>query len=490
MLSSFDWLVMVPAHFWERVFMITLPSLPLDPGTEARPPNATETAVRNLLSSIQGGILSSAGRGKCGALLFFRFCDPMAHAANAQAIVAMKPCLTTALKQYWTGAERKAARACAAARSEDKSFRGTEIAKNAADFGQETFNSLALTGYGLECCGLARGSVLAAPDFDRVLYRGMHACRTKNPQNPHPEIRDWQGIYTERFCGVRIIGQGSETALCDAVRHATDWGNRNGIKTVHIERGIDWRPDHSPREPFGYEDGVSMPRFFEYEKKSLSGNPLRCSPPHGAADIPLCRVFSNSNTHHDCHRLGTFLVFRKLEQNVAAFRQEPNRQTRDERVGRGLDGVPLVGAADATQIRGDLRDRNDFNFDHDSEPSPVCPFSAHIRRSNPRGQPSNQELVPDLVRRSWVYGSRSDLESREAVSCGVGLLFLAYVRTIEQFFTVNDSWLESSDHPFANTGGRDPLVHGESPLGRFVKTLGGEFFYVPAMDWFDELACR
>jgi Dyp-type peroxidase family len=251
------------------------------------------------------------------------------------------------------------------------------------------------------------------------------------------------------------------------------------VRRVHREKGRIWRQGLGPaREPFGFADGISVQRFF-------SGRP--------PLDTALDQVFCQDELHG-----GTFLVLRKLEQNVRLFREcqaelertrgaEEARRLVEGLVGRSKNGRPL------TQHRGP----NGFDF-ADDPAGRRCPFHAHIRRSNPRAV-RNDAPDPEnlrLVRRGVVYGSDGDLEDAAGATGGVGLLFLAYMHSLDTFRTMQGNWLAYAHFPIRErTTPPDGIIHGPpedwrpyDPAQRFVTPRGGAYFFVPGLRWLRALA--
>ena len=215
----------------------------------------------------------------------------------------------------------------------------------------------------------------------------------------------------------------------------------------------------------------------------------------------------------------SFLVLRKLEQNVRAFltaevelgkqlSRHPAGQTVMDPgalfIGRERNGTPVIKDATEAETRFDFR----------SDPSARrCPFHAHIRKMNPRqsrfsdphgmSDRSNQ-LATQFVRRGVVYGPRGHLRARwadpaDAPDGGVGLLFLAYMRSIRgQFLQMHESWATDDAFPTAE-GGADPLFNpatgdtawawpqqprlGSIRLSRFVTGKGTSYLLVPSLRW-------
>src|SRR6202051_1477743 len=93
-------------------------------------------------------------------------------------------------------------------------------------------------------------------------------------------------------------------------------------------------------------------------------------------------------------RNGTFVAFRKFHMRVAAFRRYLREQASSpeeeeliaaKMVGRWRSGAPLVLAPerDDSELGADANRNNEFSYEDDVQ-GLKCPFSAHIRRVNPR----------------------------------------------------------------------------------------------------------
>src|SRR4029450_4423088 len=91
---------------------------------------------------------------------------------------------------------------------------------------------------------------------------------------------------------------------------------------------------------------------------------------------------------------GTFVAIRKFHMDVPAFRgylraqassPEEEELIAAKMVGRWRSGAPVVGAPDHDDpvLGADGNRNNDFSYADDLK-GLKCPFSAHIRRVNPR----------------------------------------------------------------------------------------------------------
>lgn len=199
---------------------------------------------------------------------------------------------------------------------------------------------------------------------------------------------------------------------------------------------------------------------------------------------------------------GSFLVYRRLRQDVAGFRIWLHREAEQlqefpgfahlnpaqraqklaaKLVGRWPDGAPLARAPDndIPALGRDRRLNNDFRFDDDTperEPLPPppravadslgvrCPVSAHIRKVNVRDQASDAggtsaTYTRRLLRVGVPYGDPlPECFTAEQAQEDRGLLFLSIQASIEdQFEFLQSRWINSDSRPRA-PGGHDMLV--------------------------------
>ena len=239
----------------------------------------------------------------------------------------------------------------------------------------------------------------------------------------------------------------------------------------------------------------------------------------------------------DC--FGSYLVFRKLEQNVRGFYEREEQLARwlglkgsamhkagALIMGRFRDGTPLTSSTVDGMNEGVP---NNFNYADDTDGT-KCPFSAHIRKVNPRGdsarvqgEPStsnwnpllqDQERRRRIVRRGIPYGVRkvepkSDPRREQMPTRDVGLLFMCFQGSLaNQFGFLQKMWANSPDFVSKNTG-IDPVAgqHGQHPCpapqqwpvkwGKpemapfdfrgFVTMKGGEFLFAPSLQFLKRL---
>ncbi|KAI7239998.1 hypothetical protein KC343_g4327 [Hortaea werneckii] len=257
-------------------------------------------------------------------------------------------------------------------------------------------------------------------------------------------------------------------------------------------------------EHFGFLDGISEP--------AVQG--IDTSIPPGQDTIPqgviLCNRPGDSAGHPAWMTDGSFLCFRKLKQNVSdwnKFLVDASNQlgTWSDQLGARLIGrwksgcpVELSPEFDDAAIGADVKRNNKFEFTPNSNFK--CPFGAHIRKMNPRGDLGrgvvNQFRV---LRRGIPYGE----ELKDDPNGERGLLFVCYQSNISQGFQfLQQTWANAPRFRVEGAGldavmGQDnnnktvdmkglfpqnkdkPLAL--SGINRFVVPKGGEYFFSPSM---------
>ena len=302
--------------------------------------------------------------------------------------------------------------------------------------------------------------------------------------------------------------------------------SRGGLSLVHeLPAALLDHPgnDQFGREHFGFADGLAQPsitgeRIGPY-KRPGKGVPEKEG---GWRDLPPGE-FVLGYTDDDgvippapaepFDRNCSFMVVRKLHQDVASFTACLRREAGDDPeaqellaakvVGRWRDGTPLVTSPAAPELAPlPKRERaqliNDFRYQEDGD-GLRCPLGAHIRRANPRdclGWEDRRSRRHRIIRRGMPYGPRP---ADPAIPDGVerGLMFVCYQASIErQFEVIQSAWLNNGD-AFGLGDETDFLLSGEDPSGRmtiqgspprflspqpaFVTLKGGGYFFTPGI---------
>ena len=297
------------------------------------------------------------------------------------------------------------------------------------------------------------------------------------------------------------------------------------FKTIFIQEGRAYKNgDGEGVEHFGYVDGRSQPLFLKsaYEEEIKVGKNL-----YDPKALLSQFIFKDPLSASD-NSFGSYFVFRKLEQNVASFKEREGDLARElglsgegkERagamvVGRFEDGTPLVIRPE----EGGVPVINNFNYEADLNGS-KCPFHSHIRKTNPRRpEPVDEkgftdDLKRQMARRGITYGTRlQHPDTKEFIdkpNDGVGLLFMSYQKSIEdQFHFMQTQWANNEFFPSfkkEDKDGIDPIIgQASSPeavlanqkwlteygsakgnkkeflFKGFVSLKGGEYFYAPSI---------
>jgi Dyp-type peroxidase family len=206
-------------------------------------------------------------------------------------------------------------------------------------------------------------------------------------------------------------------------------------------------------------------------------------------------------------RNGSYLVYRKLYQDVAAFRQFLRKEARDpadeellaaKLMGRWRSGAPLVLAphADDPALADDPQRNSDFNYVNMDPNGLACPIGAHIRRANPRDSVHGANRNR-LIRRGLPYGPPlPEGAPDDGADRGVAVLF-GNASISRQFEFVQRVWLNErkfggldndkdpiagdNDGCFDMTIQRRPFRRRISGLPRFVTVRGGGYFFAPGI---------
>ncbi|KWV60467.1 hypothetical protein AS156_29245 [Bradyrhizobium macuxiense] len=256
------------------------------------------------------------------------------------------------------------------------------------------------------------------------------------------------------------------------------------------------------REHFGFRDGISQPQVAGFDDlgELQPGNFLFGYPKDAGSD-PFWPVVDPRGLTDN----GSLLVFRRLAQDVGAFRafcaaeamrlapQWPGL-TADLLgaliVGRWQSGTPV--ATGQTRDPGQFPPSNDFDFKGDPDGA-SCPLGAHIRKINPRNGPKDVLEVPRILRRGVPFGPLYDAAPQD----DRGLAFLAFQSSVKsQFEFLTQHWMNSALNP----GRGNDLLVGRSdgalrtmqiqspagpiqisaPVADWIKPTGGAYLFAPS----------
>jgi Dyp-type peroxidase family len=214
---------------------------------------------------------------------------------------------------------------------------------------------------------------------------------------------------------------------------------------------------------------------------------------------------------------GSYVVFRKLYQDVAAFRRylvtaakalygsdDAHHQelVAAKIMGRWRSGCPIDLSSDKDDpaIAADPQRRNNFTYEGDDQ-GLRCPIGSHLRRSNPRATPLKRATAVQrhrLLRRGVEYGPHLKDGALEDDGVDRGLINLFIQADIErQFEFVQKEWMKGGEFIGLDANEHDPIngVGGDGSqmsvpgakrpflfdLPTFVLVKGGEYLFVPGL---------
>ncbi len=490
---------------------------------------ATSTTLsETILDDIQGYVTSGYGRLRHAAYLFVRVRD----ARSAQRWLARVAPLITTAKPWPVDNQGKAVAPASAI-------------------------NLALTAEGLAACGLPQ-SVLRT--FPPEFIEGMVSERGAQLLGDDAEsaAANWEigGPDTEPLHAVVIIHACDKTtldAVCAAQRALLATPDA-GVQEVANGLQAGYRPD-SDCEPFGFRDGIAQPAIAGMRDDEgtvptgefILGHEnhyglIAPTPVVPAEHDPQSLLPVSANPYHagkslrDLGRNGSYLVYRKLRQDVAGFWQFMKRESARihgsadathmiwlaaKCVGRWPSGAPLTLAPAADDPR--LARRNDFGYADDAE-GYGCPLDAHVRRTHPRDvlkpypveQSRSMTEAHRILRRGRVFGAplfdplilqRALTPAGQQALLALaddgqprGLHFICINASIKsQFEFIQQNWCNNPRFGGLNDN-KDPLISSTaaeppsrmtlpgqpqglrtSALPRFVTVSGGAYLFMPSL---------
>jgi Dyp-type peroxidase family len=335
-------------------------------------------------------------------------------------------------------------------------------------------------------------------------------------------VHAWVGAYARSAAALAAFAEGFEARLL-----ATPGIVRAGSEDVLRFYADPARPMHiddpasNPAKPvvlehFGFRDGVSNPPVAGMPQDGPATgigmlNRDGSWSPIPAGEFLLGQVDADGEIPpgpqpEALARNGSFMVLRKLEQDVDGFRAYVAEVARGAGIGgdelaarffgRRRDGTPLV---DPSTLNG-------FTFGDDAQ-GRRCPLGAHLRRANPRDSMGFGTVLVDrhrILRNGITYGQpvpHGVPQAQVNGAAGQGLMFIAFNTSFAgQFEFVTQQWLN-----FGNDQGqgndRDPVVGVQVPparfvvpgdglrptvvcagLPQFVRLRGGDYFFLPGID--------
>ena len=294
------------------------------------------------------------------------------------------------------------------------------------------------------------------------------------------------------------------------------------------------------REHFGFADGLSQPFLPGVHdgrrpgEDAVETGEILLGYRNGYDRLPQSPIYLDG---FELGKNGTYLVFRKLHQDVAAFWGYASEQARalchgtsagssevdaiatrlaSKLIGRWPSGASLVLSPHRDDPAAATPERiNDFKYlEHDPD-GVRCPISSHVRRANPRdarggtAEDSNDVVSKHrIIRRGRSYGAPlADSDARTGTDDGVarGLYFICLQASLARGFElIQQAWLSNPgfhglhgepDPIMGNGDGNasitipaDPLRLRLKRMPRAVTVLGGGYFLLPSLPALERIA--
>ena len=472
-----------------------------------KPIDQNDLKFDDLLSNLQGNILKGHGRDHT-ANIFVEF--------DAAKLADVREWIHEFAEEHVTSAKKQL--------KENERFKRHQVPGG-------LFAGLYVSAKGYELFQVPVGKRPSDPSFGQ----GMEQADLNDPP-----VAEWEPTFRDLNIHVMILlGHADKTTL--SVEAARIIGELRPLTTndpfvsaaIRTEYGNAIRNANGDGlEHFGYVDGISQPLFFQDENEQFKATATPSSGATLAWDpfAPLKLVLVKDRGVAVTDACGSYFVFRKLEQDVRAFKVAEqaiatalNLEGEDRElagalvVGRYEDGTPVT----LTPVDGMIGSgmANNFNYSKDTA-GLRCPFQAHIRKTNPRGtggaEPLKGEKAHIMARRGIPFGLREVTPAIESQpeqfpsGGGVGLLFQSFQAELAvQFEFIQKIWANNASFPLSNPAGDSgidpiigqsvspapasdrtyawPAVFGQAgtpvtkDFQQFVKMKGGQYFFAPSI---------
>jgi Dyp-type peroxidase family len=377
--------------------------------------------------------------------------------------------------------------------------------------------AVALSFQGLKALGVPADSLASfPPEFQQGM--AARAAELRDTGESAPER--WEQPFGSPNVHLAIYALAPDAARLEAVLA----GARNALRDVPGVEPI-WQQNTymlpNERTSFGFKDGISHP--------DIKGSGIPPTNPHEAPFKAGEFILGYRNENGDLlpmpqpevlGRNGSYVVFRKLQTRVAAFRQYVRAHARSRAeeellaakfVGRWPSGAPLVLAPerDDPELGADPRRNNAFLYEaNDDARGLKCPLGAHVRRTYPRDSKIiGVARMHRIIRRSSSYGPMLPEGVLEDDGADRGILFFCLQANLGRGFEfVKTQWIDEGTF-FGTPDEMDPLVGPHDGRGRFtvpqqpirrrlpelprfVVNRGGEYCFMPglrALGWIADL---
>jgi Dyp-type peroxidase family len=444
--------------------------------------------------------------------------------------------------------------------SEVRTFNGLykEILGRGGESGtvEATWLNIALSATGLTTIGAAGTETLPA-EFGQGMAAQAQALGDVDDSAPAHWLAPFNTGATPVHAMIILAADSSEDLDAGygrlqakiASTHVTEVGHHDGNVRPEPNRG---------HEHFGFKDGISQPSILGITESSKDGTdtiatgefligspdmdgtisgqspPQQAPPGPGQPGYPAPTP-TPGPAFPDWTKNGSFVVYRRLRQDVGAFSQFVAQQAQAvgmdpgqlaaKLVGRWRSGAPMESVPSlppgtdpsstdpsiaTPAVLGDDQ-INNFDYEPGDADGSRVPRAAHIRKVNPRssnppGKPeSNRHRIlrrgipygPEFQQGEQPYGQEPIGDDRDR-----GLFFLCYQSSLARGFNfLQQTWANARDFPQGGDG-EDPIISQALAerdfnlppqtthlmMARWVFTTGGEFFFSPSISALAQLS--
>ena len=390
---------------------------------------------------------------------------------------------------------------------------------------QSTIN-IAFTHRGLAALELPDATLLSFPvEFQQGMRKRADILGDTGLNAPERWDELWSDGRVHAWLGIHGMTAEALNAECEWVELEATKSGGASIVGKQDAASLLINGETCAKEHFGFTDGFGNPDYLGVERKTQPGQgklmpdgswaPLATGElllgyADEAGELPVAPV------PHLLASNGTFMVYRKLHQNVATFRSyldaESHHYTGGREklaakfIGRWRDGTPLELSPNKMDqgIVQDASRSTNFTYGADADGT-RCPVGAHMRRVHPRdafgfsGKLINRRRI---TRRGMPYGSEAPENQPANDADERGVIFMALNASISrQFEFVQQQWIEyGNDAHLGND--KDPLMGNHGGVGKFViqgdrnaanppfvcahlpsfvELRGGDYFFLPSI---------
>lgn len=377
-----------------------------------------------------------------------------------------------------------------------------ELARSVAPARLAAAKEGSLVNVALSWAGLERLDAPGLEGFPEEFRQGM-AARADVLGDRDVALWEAGGTPDTEAHALVIVGARALRTFEAAVARQRRRARAHGLAEVAVYLGEALDGALRKHEHFGYRDSASQPVLGGAGADTRVGEFILGYPDEEGR---------TALAGPDWTRNGSFLVFRRLRQHVAAFRGTLAREARGTGLTAEQLGAKLIGRWPSGATLGaplpprdpGIRDdtpptitREEFASDPDGERTPLF---AHIRKAHPRALAAAAPARHRLLRRGIPYGPPLAAGAAKEDGQDRGLLFVAYQASIaRQFEHIQQHWFNRSDFPpgVRPEPGADPLVgqpserhevqlptergHVAIGLDRFVTVTAGGYFFTPSI---------